>query len=77
MLPLVTQARKGQCAFGDQCPHEEIVAVTLPLADLRRVSAEGYRFKLFARIGPDVLVTIPRDLVANLVASIDGKTASR
>ncbi len=71
-LPLVTQAAKGRCALGNQCPHEEIVAVTLPLADLRRVSGDGYRFKLFARIGPDVLVTVPRDLAANIVASVDG-----
>lgn len=72
VLPLVTQATKGRCALGNQCPHEEIVTVTLPLGDLRRVSGEGYRFKLFARIGPDVLVTVPRDLAANLVASVDG-----
>lgn len=71
-LPLVTQATKGRCSLGAQCPHEEIIAVTLPIADLRRVSGEGYRFKLFARIGPDVLVTVPRDLVANLIASVDG-----
>lgn len=75
-LPLVTQAAKGRCGIGHQCPHEEIVAVTLPLADLRRVTGEGYRFKLFPKIGPEVLVTVPRELAANIVASVD-RTAKK
>ncbi len=70
-LPLAVQATKGRCGIGGQCPHEEIVAITLPIADLRRVSAEGYRFKLFPKFGPDVLVSIPREMVANIVASMD------
>lgn len=76
-LPLVTQATKGRCSLGSQCPHEEILAVTLPMADLRKMTGEGYRFKLFARIGPDVLVTVPRDLVTNIVASVDGAVAKK
>lgn len=76
-LPLAVQARKGRCGIGSQCPHEEIVSVTLPLADMRRVGAEGYRFKLFPKIGPDVLVTVPRDMVVNIVGSVDGAGRSK
>lgn len=75
-LALVTQATKGRCSLGNKCPHEEIIAVSIPVAELRRGTAEGYRFKLFARIGPDVLVTVPKELVVNLLASIDGKPAA-
>ena len=33
-LPLTVQATKGRCGLGNQCPHEEIVAVTIAITKL-------------------------------------------
>jgi hypothetical protein len=70
-LALTHVSAKGQCNLGSSCPHEEIVAVEVTEADLRRSAAEGYPFKLFAKIGPEVLVLVPKAMVANLLAQID------
>jgi hypothetical protein len=70
-LVLTHVSAKGQCKLGNTCPQEEIVAVELPEADLRGSAANGYPFKLFAKIGPEVLVVAPKDLVANLLTQIN------
>ena len=45
-LPLTVQATKGRCGLGNQCPHEEIVAVSIAITELRRGAADGYRLSL-------------------------------
>ena len=59
------------------CIYMEVVGVAIPEADLRSAPAEGYPVKLFAHLGPDALIPIPKELIVSLLAKVDGeKTAA-
>ena len=59
------------------CIYMEVVGVAIPEADLRNAPAEGYPVKLFAHLGPDALIPIPKQLIVSLLAKVDGaKTAA-
>lgn len=74
-LPLSTIQRQGQCRYGNECPYSDYFTVVVPEAELRAAPAEGYLFKAFARNGPDLLVSIPRPLIANVLAKVDADRA--
>jgi hypothetical protein len=72
MLRLSHIANHGRaCPKTQDCNISEVLEIDLPEADLRAAGPAGYSFKLFAKIGPEVIVTTPRDLITNLTALID------
>ncbi len=58
------------------CIYTEVVGVAIPEADLRRAPAEGYPVKLFAHLGPDALIPIPKQLITSLLAKVDGEKST-
>ena len=56
---------------GATCTYTEVFTVEIPEAELRQASPEGYRFKVFARLGPGAEVIIPKVQIAALLARID------
>jgi len=77
LLPLTSVQRQGQCRFGNECPYLELFTVQIPEADLRAAAAEGYRVKVFARNGPEILIGIPKMVISNLLAQVDADRAGR
>ena len=55
------------------CIYMEVVGVAIPEAELRNAPAEGYPVKLFAHLGPDALIPIPKQLIVALLAKVDGE----
>ena len=55
------------------CINMEVVGVAIPEAELRNAPAEGYPVKLFAHLGPDALIPIPKQLIVSLLAKVDGE----
>lgn len=53
------------------CIYLEVVGVTIPEAELRNAPADGYPVKLFAHLGPDALIPIPKQLIVSLLAKVD------
>ena len=47
--------------------------VEIPEAELRQAPPQGYQLKLFARNGPDALVTVPKSSIGRLLERIDGE----
>lgn len=72
-LAFHTVPRRADCPRNKDCTYDELFLVTIPEAELRTASAEGYQVKAFAKNGPDVLVSIPKLLIANLFAQIDAE----
>ena len=58
------------------CIYMEVVGVAIPEADLRSAPAEGYPVKLFAHLGPDALIPIPKQLITSLLAKVDGEKST-
>jgi hypothetical protein len=69
-LRLVPIRAAGRCSR-NPCPHEEIFAVEIPESDLRQAPAEGYALKIFARSGPEAVITIGKDRIGALLAEVD------
>jgi hypothetical protein len=63
--------RHAKCHPRNGCVYSEMFLVIIPEAELRQVPGAGYQIKAFARNGPDILVTIPKELIARLFAKID------
>ncbi len=70
-LAFNTVPRRADCPRNKDCTYDELFLVTIPEAELRAASAEGYQVKAFAKNGPDILVSIPKPLITNLFAQID------
>jgi hypothetical protein len=64
-------ARYGNCHARKDCPIDELYLVELPEAELRGSGAQGYPFKVFPRVGHDILVTVPHDMIKNLLTLLD------
>ena len=68
----VISRRSGHCSRKDgTCTHDEVLHIDIPEDALRQAPAEGYQVKLFARLGPDALITIPKQMIVSLFAKID------
>jgi len=74
-LALNPVQRHSKCHPRNGCVYSEVFLVVIPEAELRQAPAAGYQVKAFARNGPDVLVTIPKELIASLFAKIDADRA--
>jgi hypothetical protein len=55
----------------DSCDHKEIVLIQIKEAALRAVGNEGYRLKLYPKIGQGVELNIPKSLTVALFATVD------
>ncbi len=55
----------------DSCNHKEIVLIEIPEPELRAVGNEGYRLKLFAKIGNGVELNVAKKLTDALFATVD------
>jgi hypothetical protein len=78
-LRLVPLRANGRCAGSAPCPHEEVFEVLIPEADLREAPAEGYALKVFAKDGPETVISIGKERILALLAAADGarKAAAR
>ena len=72
-LRFIRVAFHGRCPAGVTCAYPEVFTVEIPEVELRQAAPEGYRFKVFARLGPDAEVIIPKVQIAALLARIDGQ----
>jgi hypothetical protein len=45
--------------------------IGIPQAELRQASLDGYKLKVFARDGSDMLIAIPRGAIERLFAKLD------
>jgi hypothetical protein len=70
-LPLRTLLRQGRCKLGGHCPYSDSFEVTLPEPDLRQAGADGYMIKVFARNGPEIMILVPKPMIASLLARVD------
>jgi hypothetical protein len=71
LLKLTVVRRYGDCHTKPSCPIEEMYKVEIPEAGLRAASATGYALKVFPHTGPDMLITIPREMIVSLTALLD------
>lgn len=53
------------------CSVSETLMIEIPETELRRAPPDGYKLKVFARDGSDMLVAIPRGVIERLFAKID------
>ena len=70
-LKLTVIARYGNCRVRTDCPLDELYTIEVPEADLRAAGAQGYRYKVFPRVGPENLITVPPETVAAFLALLD------
>jgi hypothetical protein len=70
-LRFTALSSNGRCRTGSSCPYGERFVVDIPEGDLRQASPNGYQLKLFARNGPEALVTMPKGSIARLLEHID------
>jgi hypothetical protein len=69
-------ARYGNCHVRKDCPLDELYIVEIPEAELRAAGAQGYPFKVFPRVGHDVLITVPQVMVKSLLTLLDADRRS-
>jgi hypothetical protein len=50
---------------------DEALMIEIPETELRRTPPDGYKLKVFARDGSDMLIAIPRGAIERLFAKID------
>jgi hypothetical protein len=72
-LPFTVIARYGQCRVREDCPIDELYTVQVPEADLRAARDKGYAFKVFPRTGPEIVITVPPEMIASLTARLDAE----
>ena len=53
------------------CVVNETLMIGIPEAELRHASPDGYKLKVFARDGSDMLIAIPRGAIERLFAKLD------
>ena len=53
------------------CSVSETLMIEIPETELRRAPPDGYKLKVFARDGSDMLVAIPRGVIERLFAKLD------
>jgi hypothetical protein len=70
-LKLNVVARYGNCQVRTNCPLDELYIVDLAEGDLRAAGKAGYLFKVFPRVGQDILVTVPPEMITSLFALVD------
>ncbi len=70
-LKLTVVARYGNCHVRTNCPLDELYIVDVPEHDLRAAAKSGYAFKVFPRVGQDIVVTVPPEMIASLSALVD------
>jgi hypothetical protein len=74
-LRLTVVSSSGRCRTGSSCPYGERFSVEVPEPELRQAPVQGYQLELFARNGPDALVTIPKAAIVRLLERIDRERA--
>jgi hypothetical protein len=55
----------------DSCNHKEIIMIQISEPELRAVGNEGYRLKLYPKVGQGVELNIPKSLTVALFATVD------
>ena len=70
-LKLTVIARYGGCRNNDNCPLDELYTIEVPEADLRTAGKKGYRYKVFPRVGPEILITLPPETIDAFLALLD------
>ncbi len=70
-LKLTVVARYGNCHVKTNCPLDELYIVEIAEADLRASHKTGYPFKVFPRVGTDILVLVPPEMIASLFGLVD------
>jgi hypothetical protein len=75
-LPFNVVARYGQCRLREDCPLDELYTVQIPEADLRAARTTGYPFKVFPRVGNEILITVPPEMIGSLFKQLDASRAS-
>jgi hypothetical protein len=75
-LRLNSVQRTAKCHPRNGCVYSETFLVVIPEAELRQAPRAGYQIKAFARNGPDILVTIPKELIVSLFVRIDADRPS-
>jgi hypothetical protein len=70
-LPITVIVRTPGC-MKKPCPYVEEFDVEIPEAELRAGAAASYAFKVFARMGQEHVVDIPKPLIRSLIDGIDG-----
>ncbi|MFA9551036.1 MAG: hypothetical protein ACERIL_08215, partial [Hyphomicrobium sp.] len=53
------------------CSVSETLMIEIPETELRQASPDGYKLKVFARDGSDMLIAIPRGAIERLLAKLD------
>jgi hypothetical protein len=54
-----------------RCDHTEIVTIDIPEKELRQTGSDGYRLKLFPKIGQGVELNVPKSLIVALFTAVD------
>jgi hypothetical protein len=75
-LKLTVVARYGNCHTRKDCPIDELYAIEIPEVELRAAGPKGYPYKVFPRVGHDILVTIPQDMIKSLLVMLDRERLS-
>jgi hypothetical protein len=70
-LKFTSVARYGNCQVRTNCPIDEMYMVDIPEADLKSAGPKGYPFKVFPRTGPDVVITVPPEMITSLFALLE------
>lgn len=67
----VLHRAQGCSRKAGSCEHKEVVTIDIPEKDLRQTGNEGYRLKLFPKIGEGVELNVPKSLIVALFAAVD------
>ena len=70
-LRLNSVQRHAKCHPKNGCVYSETFLVIVPETELRQAPGAGYQVKAFARNGPEILISIPKEHIASLFARID------
>jgi hypothetical protein len=70
-LKLTVVARYGNCHVRTDCPIDELYMIEIPEAELRAAGPLGYHYKVFPRVGRDILVAVPADMIKGLLTMLD------
>jgi hypothetical protein len=70
-LKLSVVARYGNCQVRTNCPLDELYSIEVGEGDLRAAGKAGFLFKVFPRVGQDILVTVPPEMIGSLFALVD------
>jgi hypothetical protein len=71
VLRFTAVSSSGRCRTGSSCPYGERFMIEIPDSELRQAPSQGYQLKLFARNGPEAVVTIPQGAIVRLFERVD------